>query len=563
MKSIGLPIWAALALILSPVPVAHAAGPNAVLEAVPGDAWGVVLVRNLADVDKKLMGFSQAINSPMAGMSPLMMAKGMLGLFAGVDDNEGLALVVMPMSSPEDFENKAALLIPTNNYDELLSTMQPAEAVEGISQVTFQGNPSFVAKKGKFAVFGPSADAVKAVVAGEGNVAKQMTPHQLERMGTDDLTLWVNLGAATQSEMVGGLLGMLEGMGAGSSAETIRAFQSAQISVRFGPKGIDLGFYGNAKPGTPMAEAIKGTKAPAGSLLAGLPAEDYILAAGSVTSAQGAKLLESYVDQASAGMAMTMDPEMAGAMSKLLGICKGLVGGIRSMGFSINALPEEAEGMVSATAVIGLDGAAPGFVKSIGELYNAATVELGEEHATKIKSALSFSADGERAAKLTLNAAELGADEEDLGIMTKVFGAEGLVFRFAAVDDKHVAVTFGGGQAHADAVAKLVQGGQAPLTADPGIQKMAASAPAKRVSETYFSASNLMGLAKRIGEAVGDPLPFELGPVESPVTVYSFVTPDGGSQGDLIVPAELIKAVMQAVMAQMGAGNAPPSSPPM
>ncbi|MHC4065066.1 MAG: hypothetical protein ACYSUI_11305 [Planctomycetota bacterium] len=80
---------ACLSPFLAPSPAKAQA--NELLAAVPADAWGMISVRNLAELDKKLISMGQAANSMMAGMSPLAMAKGMLGLIAGVDDNGGLA----------------------------------------------------------------------------------------------------------------------------------------------------------------------------------------------------------------------------------------------------------------------------------------------------------------------------------------------------------------------------------------------------------------------------------------------------------------------------------------
>ena len=321
-----------------------------------------------------------------------------------------------------------------------------------------------------------------------------------------------------------------------------------------------------------MPASGKATKAPSGSLLVGLPAENYVLAMGQVWSAQSAEMAGGYVDQAGDQLGTMMGAEIGAVVGKILEIFKGIIGRTRSFGMSINALPDGADGIISASLVIGMTGSASDFVKSIGALYQAATAVAGEageadpeqaEHVAKIKSLIVFSAQGDNAVMLTLNPAGMGAGEEDQAMVAKILGEEGLVLRFAAVDDKHLAMTFGGGQAHADAVAKLVKSGQAPLTTNPGIAKVAASAPAGRISEMYFSVNNLLSVAKRIGDAIGNPIPIELGKVESPVSLCGYVTPDGGSQADLMVPTDLIKAVLQAVMAQMGAGPAGATSPPM
>ena len=70
-----------------------------VLDVIPSDAWAAVIVRDLKGLNDKVIGVGQQLGLPigpgtMAG-DPLMMAKGMLGIMEGLNDNGSVALVLL------------------------------------------------------------------------------------------------------------------------------------------------------------------------------------------------------------------------------------------------------------------------------------------------------------------------------------------------------------------------------------------------------------------------------------------------------------------------------------
>ena len=298
MKRSLLIVLAACCLVPPLTPAARAAGPNELLQAVPDNAWGMVSVRSLAELDKKLMNLSQMVNAPTAGFSPLAMAKGALGLLLGVNDDGGVALVVMPAEDLGAVKDAMAILIPTTNYAELLSLLEPEEVGDGLSKVLLAGNESYVAQKGSFAVAGPTPEAVKAVLAAEKGVVGRLSPYQVERWEKDDLTVWLNLEAFTASPVFATYVGTAQAVG--MDLQWLGEFKSAQLSLRLAPEGIGLGVYYDCQADSQMGQALASIKPKAGTLLTGLPADSMVFAYGQVGSKEGSAYAARWVEKAMA-----------------------------------------------------------------------------------------------------------------------------------------------------------------------------------------------------------------------------------------------------------------------
>jgi hypothetical protein len=555
---------ACLSPFLAPSPAKAQA--NELLAAVPADAWGMISVRNLAELDKKLISMGQAANSMMAGMSPLAMAKGMLGLIAGVDDTGGLALVVLPADSFDQIGQRLAILVPTSNYTELLSLTEPEDAGDGVSKVLFRGSESYVAPKGKFAVFGASPELVKAVVQSKTGVESKLTAHQRQRWAADDVTLWVDAAAATSSPVFAPHLEEIKTHGV--DTELLTAFKSLQLSLRFGPQGIRIGTYFDAQPDTAMAKAMASAKPPGRPLLTGLPADTIALAFGVALGKEIAAYKAEAADkilQTAAPMLTMVKPE---AVSRVRSIFTTLVSRMRTLSFSISVLPEGPDGVVAATKIIGVEGGASAYLASIGELIGVVRsgLILDEEAAAQVKTVLEYQAGagGAGVDHLALHLDKLeGAQEEDLGMINKIVGKEGLLVRLSAVDDSHVAITLGGGAARMQTVAELVKGNKGPLSEAAEFKKLSSGMPPDRVSEGYLSVDGLMALLKATAKATDGEVPLDLGPVGTPAAMFAWMTGDGGSQTELLIPMELIKALSQAAQAAMMGGPPPAQQPPL
>ncbi len=558
-------------LTVMPGTAAVAGETNPLLQAVPADAWVVVAIPSLSEFDKRLTNYSQAVNSPTAGMSMLMMAKGALGMFTGVDDNGGFAVVLMPLDSVDNVDDNIAMLIPTTDLTALLSTMQPEDAGDGISKISMQGEESYAAAKGKFAVLSPNIDVVKAILASKAGADSAMSPFLKERFGKDDLVIWANAKQVSSSTLfeqtfMPMLLSAGEAQNSAKSIERsvamLRSFKNVQVSLRLDPQGLVFASYVDADAGSEADKAIRSLKASPGSALLGLPGESYVAAVGTLVSSDLAKMCADAIEDAVPTLASCADESMAETVTKLASIVKNMALNMRSVGVGVNALPESEDGLVALTLVMGLEGNAKSLLDSASELYNTIMISMPEEEAAGMKEAIAYKigTEGENVHQLTLNPAALGAGEDEVNAMVKVLGKEGVSIRFAAVGSKHVAITLGGGKVHLGNVTKLIQTGGAPLKDEAGIKKVAAGYPGNRFTEGYLSASAASQLASTIGKAVDEEVPFALPPIETPIAFYGVVTEGGGEHVELLIPMDLIKAGVQMFTQQMGGGG---GGPPM
>ena len=535
------------------------------LASVTPDAWGVVCVRNMAGCERKILEIANRLGLP--AMSPLMMAKGMMGLLSGVDDNGDLVLVIAPAASMEAIGSSVALLIPTTGYSELTSMMQltPVDGAEGVSRTTLQGNEVFIGLKGKHAVLAPSLDMAKKILASKSAADRLLTPYQLKRMGEDDISIWVNTGAVLSSPLVAPLLALPQLSGA---METLKAMKSLQVGVRVEPAGVRLGFHVDLKEDSKMAQAIAATRGTDKSLLTGLPKEPFVFAMGGLYSKEAAAIA---ADQ----FALMLDnPQLATApldkekLGRLKDLLRAMTGQLRSFTFGASALQAGENGMIGTAAILTIDGDAKAFLTSVGEMIGVVKGGLiTEEGANKALATLEYRSGAETIGGISVDQLVVdlskieGLEAEQIEDVKKVIGKEGIVIRLAAADAKRVIVTFGGGPDRLKAVAETVKADKAPLAEDKGVAATAKALPAERCSEVYIALDTLVRLIAEISKVVGDLLPMTMPELNAPIGLAQVTVGKSASQTELFLPMAQVVAAKDLIMTLQGAA-APPAMEP-
>ncbi|NOX59927.1 MAG: hypothetical protein GXP29_13870, partial [Planctomycetes bacterium] len=282
------------------------------LTAVPGEAWASLTIRNLGDLDNKLIALGQRLNAPMPG-SPLEMLKAQLQL-TGLNTDGGAAIVMMPFVGAPDPQNSMAILIPCADYAAMTANMALEPAVDGVSRCMLMGTEeSYIAQMGGYAVLGPKAAGVQSLLATKGKptIGSTWTKHQLTRFAQDDATLHLNLKAIVASPMVQGMLPMLAASGSFNPAD-LNDLDSIAVSVRLGQEGLNVGFYSGSIEGSPSAKLLQTLKPTTDSLLTGLPGGNYLLAFGMRGSQQsfskGAESYKAMLANPMLAMAIQADP---------------------------------------------------------------------------------------------------------------------------------------------------------------------------------------------------------------------------------------------------------------
>jgi hypothetical protein len=533
-----------------------------VLSAIPGDAWAVLSVRNLAELDRKIMTMSQQLGTP--AMSLLQMAKGLLGLVAGFDDNGSAAVALMPTANIMMPMDGLVLLMPCADYAGLTAMMEPEDLGEGISKILFKGEESYVAEYGSYALISPTSEAVKKVLAAQGGKKLRgvWTPHQIDHFQDDDITLWVNADALIQDPTIQGMLMMPLAMSGGDPAaklEQLKAYRSLNISLRFGEKGLGLGYYMDFKEGTKEAKSVTSTKPTKKTLLGGLPMDNYIIAAGMLSSKEGSGYMAEQIEAALSNpmLAAQTDPEK---MKKVMGILTGMLGDLRAVSFSISGLPDGPKGLIGLAKVVTFENGAKQKLVQYADLIGTTVsmIPVPAEQEIRLADLVKYNAAAETIGGMEINHLVVHLDQipdvqpEWLETVTRIVGKEGILVRIAAVDDQHVAATFGGGPERMEEVIGLVKGGRAPRGGDEATKKVAAMLPQERTFEGYLAVDQLLRAIAVIGKLVGESGMPQMPPVNAPVAMVGRPVGATGFQADVAFPMELIGAVKDVVMAGTG-----------
>lgn len=545
-------------------------GQTDVLDIAPADAWAVVCVRNMGELDSKLNALIQQASLP-APPNPVAMALSYFGFLSGLNPAGGVGVVMLPAPSFPAMRDRAVLVIPTQDFAELVSLIEPEEVEPGISKAALQGHETYITRKGDYALFGPSVDAVKQVHTAQGSVRSKLNAHLLNHYQKDDLVVWVNAEAVTASDSFKAVAPMLQAMNFDPAMLT--QLRSLMVSLRLGPAGIGFGLYTDGVPGSDAHKVMVSQKASAESLLLGLPKDRYVLGYGALSGEQasrmGADLLAKVLDMPQL-QALPLEP---GTLQQFKDLLVAMIKPMRTLSFSVSGLPEGPDGLMSLSKVVGVEGdpkeALSLFAQLVALLKSASA---SHAHAAAVTNALEYKPAAETVGEwsvdhLTLDLTKLASPDdaesaqEWSATAARIFGKDGILFRMGVVDSRHVVMTFGGGAERFNTVAGLVKAGHTPLAEEGGIRRSAEHLPARRSSEGYFAVDQLLNLVGSIAKAVDEPIPpLSLGELNAPIAFATEPVEAGGSQAELFVPMELVIAVKDLAMSMMG-GQGTPGGP--
>ncbi len=561
-------------LALSPAGLRAEEGPSDVLAVAPADAWAVLCVRHMGEMDQKLNSLIQQLNAPIPFQNPITMGLSMLGFISGVDNAGGIAVVIPAVPSFQGMQLQGTLLLPVKNLKDLLSLMEPVEVEPGISKVMLQNQETFVAQKGSHAVLGPSLEEVKAIKNGTTSVRSKLNAYQAKHYEKDDLLLWVNAEAITTSEAFKAVMPALQGLN--FDPAMLAQMRTLALSLRIAPAGLGLGMYVDAIPGTDADKTLGSQRGTNDSLLLGLPKERYLFAYGAVSNKEagemGAGMLAKALNNPQL-QALKLDPAK---LERAKAILTAMVKPLRTLSVGISGLPEGPDGVVALTKVTGVEGDAKQIMTSFAELI--ALVKGGlitDERAAPVLAALEYRPGAETIGGVAVDhlsfdlAKAFGPDAEKaqqaVAVISKVLGKDGLLVRTGAVDATHLIMTFGGGAERFKTVAALVKEKQAPLADDGGVQRSRATLPSIRTAEAYLAVDQLLSVIGAVAKAADQPMPpLSLGELNAPVALATEPVETGGVQAEVFVPMELVIAVKDLAMSTMSrpAGRAPPTSGP-
>ncbi|MBI4578897.1 MAG: hypothetical protein HY718_04290, partial [Planctomycetes bacterium] len=585
---------------------------------IPEDATGFLTIRNLKELDNDIVAISTQLGFPLGpeGMfpAPLEWVKTSLQLSEGLNDNGGMALVLLNCSDVKTLDqipDRLVIYIAATNPKALLTSLGGEETPEGAYKVQLGGASSVAAIKNDYVLIakapGPDAEDARGALTlatkarGEG-VIKSMAPDRVKAYARQDVFLWVSFRGLSEdlrkqiTEGVGELFNNLTAAGRRGRSDTEPADeQSLGVGMQFNkfleqgqeisgglslePKvGLTLSGYSRVKEDSDAAKMIAAMASGRGPLLAGLPDESAVLAAGAVLGAnaevlqqmrQAMERMAAQVSKLDRDPGSPLNPE---GLKPLIDLYMDLLGSAKRCAVSISnlATAEDAgqAGVIGVTIVAEVNDSKAwreqlhkGFdeiKKIIGGVAKADGMD--EQKLEQTLSAFVWKEDAGQVEGATVDQMVVELDKfteatpEDITKIKAVLGEEGIVIRVASVGEKHVVITFGGGEKRFADVLAVVKGNQAPLAKNKDLTKIATRLPrgGARVVEAYLNLEHLLGVIDAVATKIDKPLPVRLTLQNSAPLAFTTVNVDKTSQEmTLLIPAELISSAAEMVRQQL------------
>lgn len=597
--------------VATPKP-APPADPIAVLKQIPANATAFVAIRNLVELDSDVTAVTKKLGFDLEQMgipNLLTMLQEQIEIKDGLNTNSGVAMVLLDCSQVKEsaeIQKRAVMIIPTTDPDKMVEAMKGTKegSTYKFQMGEFEG--AGIARNG-FLILCKDAETLREVeqVKDDG-IAKALSPDRMKAYNSSDIFAWISLRGISKdirTEAINTIKGLLlfaqaSSTGGADQLETSMAqitkfadeCKELSLSVSLDQKvGLAINFAMRAMPDTELARQIAATKPLTSSALAGLPDEPVVLAMG-ISGGAGNPLYEkSLKDQ----LDQVLTPDVLGEIvdeaqiAALKESILKLVPSFESMGLSISGLPPEGQDGLIAVTMVGKTANSQQAQAEVRKL--AATIKdmiikvavkeggISEEDAKTVADAVQWKENAEKLSgavvdHLTVDLSKLPDTEpEQIDQVKGIIGQEGILIRVAAVGDKHIVVTFGGGPKRFAQVMDLVQKGQAPLAERKTIKMLAERLPAeKRVGEVYFSIDRLLALVMDISTRSGSPMPFPLSMKEAaPIALVMNQTDEAAYEGTLLIPIELAQSVVEAaqpfiqmmMMGGAGGGMGPGMAP--
>lgn len=563
---------------------ASAATLREAIDAAPRDTIALACIPSPSALEQELR--SLATRAAMDGLlppmvlTPLAALRTELGLGDKFDPEGALIIGALNTTALPEIPDRIFLLLPAKNPQELIEGMEGRSASdESLWHVTFHGSPCHAAVRGKYVVIAKSeATAREAAANPDRALGDVLSREDLQSLDRQDVFVWVKLEEALKlvkpqvdlftsmsllAQAATGPAGMKQAELTKKQIDVLLQGLSTYIlGVRIEDQGVGLRVAVRVRPGSELDQATRReqTREP---LLRGLPSDDYLLAAGSRSSAEAMKRsIESdlrpflAVGEVLPGVDKAKYTEFARSVEEWVGIMRGL----RLVVSSAGADASDTEGLVAIGGCVEVENARR-WIELFGQALESMKAILAPE---------GVQADPDL--KRIVGAARWRAKTEELGgaeVATLLFdfsntewrggaespalkgilGADGLSMRIAMADERNVVFALGGGRKWAEKLIRSAKRNESAIEETPGVRRTAALLPVEREGAGYVAVDRVVNTVVRAARLVGEngPPTLQLPPIESPVG-FSSSGGDHVTRVDIVVPNDVIVALKDAYL---------------
>jgi hypothetical protein len=580
---------------LAAVVVALAAGwaasvANAdVLKLAPSDALGVVRVKNLEGVSKKLADLSNKLG--LAAMSPEMAdplgsALNEADIKAGLNKAGDLGVILLPAAAwPKDdgmAESKPAvvLLVPVSDYAAFLTNFKDAKTEGGITEFTKDGETQFVSDWGG----GYAAMAQTKEHLGMKGNGVTVNAAAAKELASKDVVVWANVPelnkalAPKLAEERPKILDKAEeelknnpdtakyaGVARAAAGQFLTAAetflsnaQGATLTFDIGETGINTSVAAEFAADSYLGKFASGLKGKStASLTTGLPVAPYIVfGGGALNGGTIGGLVKDLAGPILAEVAKVEGAgEAAGQFDKLMGSMDKLMASAEMTSFAMYAprAPIGTESLFQfATFVRGDAKAYMDGMKQYGEV-SAVMAKLMAGGATPMTTeykAANRTLDGITFDSILMSPKKDPTPEEVpmVQMMTMMYGPSGMSSDFGMVDEKTVVAGTGLNDANLSALIAAAKAGGDPIGAKANVKSTAAALPENPSVVFYFALDELIRTGVMYAQQFGLPVPAPQIPEDLP-PIGGALTADGTTiRVDGHVPTELMQSISAAII---------------
>ncbi len=548
-----------------------AVGPVDTLAVIPENAWAVITLNDLAGIDGKIVSLQKELG--FKAVSPLLLAKAEVEIVEGLDESGTTALVVMPPNPQSGMAINLLLIIPTTEEMKLLAYInpRPLEKEPGYTRVTIKNEEAFVGSKNGFSIIGKDLETVKAVVGATKGIGGRVSSMQIDRFKANDITIYADIEALRKSPMFPmismGLAGLV-------GPNNLATYKYLQIGAKLDVQGFTLETVYARAGDTDAAETLKTSK----SLLCGLAEGDYVLVGGAANGPGDFSVRRSVETLISNPQLSTMYAiDKRGVLMQKL---EPVLGGVVRGSFGLCNLPESADGFIGLVKVIEAKEDAREMVQA-----HRAVMELIKDdffmdpQIKQMVKMLVYEENAENAEQVSIHhmRLDLKAELEDgeggsptkkqqiewMASLKQLLGSEGILFRMAAVDQRNVLITLGGGREFFDRCMGAVRSGNAAIVAQPGYSQLQPRLSSSRAMEMYLDIDQLFGMIRRIQIAMNQrPLPeFPLAKV--PMLISGRQIKPGVNEHIVFLPKENFEPIKAVIMSMTAKALSPGGGLPL
>lgn len=563
-----------------------------VLKVVPSEALGVLKVRNIGQASTKVADLSARLG--IAAFvpdfaDPLGSLKEKGGIAQGVKDDGEFGVVLLPAAAwpteeTEDSQPAIVLLMPVTDYATFLGNFENPKTENGVSEVLFGGETSFIAQWGEYAAITPG----KAYASMQGT-GVQLSPHAAKEAAGKDAVLWANIPAMkavfgpeleknrqTILEQVGEALAEDPGSvkyadvakaavsQALNAAESfLRDAQSATVSFNLTDAGINTSVAAEFSPSSYLGGWVASVKGQGGSFTMGLPAGPYLMFGG--FSGNGEALSKLVTDLAGPVVAELKKVDGGEDAAKIMTAVDTILQAAQLTNFGFLA-PRAALGTESLMQVAY-------FIKADSAKYMAAMREYSESY-SRLMSAfegttvnpfvLQFKPANRTVDGVTFDTLAMGFNpnpktpEEAMmqQMMQMMYGPAGLSYDIGAVDAGTLVMGMGMTDANLSKLIAAAKGGNDSLGGLAHVKRTAAELPSQPAGVFYIALDEFIRTGTSYARQFGIPVNLQLPEGLQPIGV-ALATDGSVLKVDSHIPTDLLQSIIAAAIQmqmQMGGG---------